>query len=242
MSEDRKVALVTGATRGIGRAIAAELAGAGWFVVGTATSEKGAAAISEALGEQGAGVVLNVADDDSVAEGLKALSAEYGPPLVLVNNAGITRDNLMLRMKADEWQDVINTNLNSLYRVTKACLKGMTKARWGRVINISSVVGTMGNAGQANYAAAKAGVLALSSSLAKEVARAGITVNSICPGYIDTAALDDLGPEKRNTLARTIPMRRLGKPAEVAAAVHFLASPDAAYITGATLKIDGGIL
>ena len=179
MSEERKVALVTGATRGIGRAIAVALAESGWFVVGTATSEKGAQAISEALGAGGTGVVMNVAEDESVATALKSIGEHHGAPLVLVNNAGITRDNLMLRMKADEWSDVINTNLNSLYRVTNACLKGMTKARWGRVINISSVVGTMGNAGQANYAAAKGGVEGFTRALARELGSRNITVNSV---------------------------------------------------------------
>ena len=241
MSEDRKVGLVTGATRGIGREIAAELAGAGWFVVGTATSEKGAAAISEALGEQGTGVVLNVADDDSVAEGLKALSAEYGPPLVLVNNAGITRDNLMLRMKADEWQDVINTNLNSLYRVTKACLKGMTKARWGRVINISSVVGTMGNAGQANYAAAKGGVEGFTRALARELGSRNITVNSVAPGFIQTDMTDGLPEAQREALLSEIPLGRLGSPAEVASAVGWLASEGGGYVTGTTVHVNGGM-
>lgn len=241
MSEDRNVALVTGATRGIGRAIAAELAAAGWFVVGTATSEKGAAAISEALGEQGAGVVLNVADDESVATGLKALSAEYGAPLVLVNNAGITRDNLMLRMKADEWQDVINTNLNSLYRVTKACLKGMTKARWGRVINISSVVGTMGNAGQANYAAAKGGVEGFTRALARELGSRNITVNSVAPGFIQTDMTDGLPEAQREALLSDIPLGRLGSPAEVASAVAWLASEGGGYVTGTTVHVNGGM-
>ncbi len=241
MSEDRKVALVTGATRGIGRAIAAQLAEAGWFVVGTATSEKGAAAISDTLGERGAGVVLNVADDDSVAEGLKALSAEYGAPLVLVNNAGITRDNLMLRMKADEWQDVINTNLNSLYRVTKACLKGMTRARWGRVINISSVVGTMGNAGQANYAAAKGGVEGFTRALARELGSRNITVNSVAPGFIQTDMTDGLPEAQRDALLSEIPLGRLGSPAEVASAVAWLASDGGGYVTGTTVHVNGGM-
>jgi len=241
MSEHKKVALVTGATRGIGQAIAAQLADAGWFVVGTATSDKGAAAISETLGERGAGVVLNVADDDSVADGLKAIAAEYGAPLVLVNNAGITRDNLMLRMKADEWQDVINTNLNSLYRVTKACLKGMTKARWGRVINISSVVGTMGNAGQANYAAAKGGVEGFTRALARELGSRNITVNSVAPGFIQTDMTDGLPEAQREALLGEIPLGRLGSPAEVASAVAWLASDGGGYVTGTTVHVNGGM-
>ena len=252
MSEDRKVALVTGATRGIGQAIAAELAGAGWFVVGTATSEKGAAVISEALGEQGAGVVLNVADDDSVAEGLKALSAEYGPPLVLVNNAGITRDNLMLRMKAGEWQDVINTHLNSLYRGTKACLKGMTKASWGRVINIASAHGLTASPYKAAYVAAKHGVVGMTKTVALETAEEPITCNAICPGYVltplveaqipDTMEKYNMGREEviKKVMLERQPSREFATVEQLGGTVCFLASDAAAQITGTTISVDGG--
>ena len=241
MSEDKKVALVTGATRGIGRAIAEQLAADGFFVVGTATSEAGAGSISEHLGANGTGVVLNVADDQSVEDTLKAVITEQGAPLVLVNNAGITRDNIMLRMKADEWQDVINTNLNSLYRVSRACLKGMTKARWGRIINISSVVGTMGNAGQANYAAAKGGVEGFTRALARELGSRNITVNSVAPGFIRTDMTDALPESQREALLGGIPLGRLGTPAEVASAVGWLASDGGAYVTGTTVHVNGGM-
>lgn len=241
VSAERKVALVTGATRGIGRAIAEQLADAGFFVVGTATSDKGAQTIRAALGERGTGVVMNVADDQSVAETVKALAGEHGAPLVLVNNAGITRDNIMLRMKADEWQDVINTNLNSLYRVSKACLKGMTKARWGRVINISSVVGTMGNAGQANYAAAKGGVEGFTRALARELGSRNITVNAVAPGFIQTDMTDALPDNQREALLGGIPLGRLGSPAEVASAVAWLASDGGGYVTGTTVHVNGGM-
>lgn len=241
MSEDRKTALVTGATRGIGRAIAGQLAEAGFFVVGTATSEKGASSIGEALGKNGTGVVLNVAEDQSVADTLKAIASEHGAPLVLVNNAGITRDNIMLRMKADEWQDVINTNLNSLYRVSKACLKGMTRARWGRIINISSVVGTMGNAGQANYAAAKGGVEGFTRALARELGSRNITVNAVAPGFIQTDMTDALPENQRQALLESIPLGRLGSPTEVASAVAWLASDGGGYVTGTTVHVNGGM-
>ncbi len=184
---------------------------------------------------------MNMAEDESVEKGLKGISAEYGAPLVLVNNAGITRDNLMLRMKADEWQDVINTNLNSLYRVTKACLKGMTKARWGRVINISSVVGTMGNAGQANYAAAKGGVEGFTRALARELGSRNITVNSVAPGFIQTDMTDGLPEAQRDALLSEIPLGRLGSPAEVARAVGWLASDGGGYVTGTTGHVTGGM-
>ncbi|MBL7249024.1 3-oxoacyl-ACP reductase FabG [Alloalcanivorax sp. C16-2] len=241
MSEERKVALVTGATRGIGRAIAEQLADAGLFVVGTATSEKGAATIAEYLGERGTGVVMDVADDASVADTVKHIGEAHGAPLVLVNNAGITRDNIMLRMKADEWADVINTNLNSLYRVSKACLKGMTKARWGRIINISSVVGTMGNAGQANYAAAKGGVEGFTRALARELGSRNITVNAVAPGFIQTDMTDALPEAQREALLSGIPLGRLGAPAEVASAVNWLASDGGGYVTGTTVHVNGGM-
>ncbi len=238
---DKKVALVTGASRGIGRAIANKLIEDGFFVVGTATSEKGAAAIDEALGENGAGKVLNVTDKESVAETLKSIAADHGAPLVLVNNAGITRDNIMLRMKDDEWEDVINTNLNSLYRVSKACLKGMTKARWGRIINISSVVGTMGNAGQANYAAAKGGVETFTRALARALGSYNITVNAVAPGFIQTDMTDALPEAQKESLLSGIPLGRLGQPEEIASAVAWLASDGGGYVTGTTLHVNGGM-
>ncbi|MDX1803846.1 MAG: 3-oxoacyl-ACP reductase FabG [Alcanivorax sp.] len=238
---DKKVALVTGASRGIGRAIAEALAIDGLFVVGTATSDQGAEAIGRALGENGAGRVLNVADSESVTATLKAINEEFGAPLVLVNNAGITRDNIMLRMKEDEWQDVINTNLNSLYRVSKACLRGMTKARWGRIINISSVVGTMGNAGQANYAAAKGGVEGFTRALARELGSRNITVNAVAPGFIQTDMTDALPEAQREALLKEIPLGRLGQPQEIASAVNWLASDGGGYVTGTTLHVNGGM-
>ena len=238
---DKKVALVTGASRGIGRAIANQLIADGFFVVGTATSEGGATAICEALGANGAGKVLNVADKASVESTLKAITEEFGAPLVLVNNAGITRDNIMLRMKDDEWEDVINTNLNSLYRVSKACLKGMTKARWGRIINISSVVGTMGNAGQANYAAAKGGVEGFTRALARELGSRNITVNSVAPGFIQTDMTDGLADAQKESLLSGIPLGRLGQPEEIASAVAWLASDGGGYVTGTTVHVNGGM-
>ena len=240
MSE-KKIALVTGASRGIGRAIAEQLVADGFFVVGTATSEKGAAAIGEALGANGAGKVLNVTDKESVASTVKSINDEFGAPLVLVNNAGITRDNIMLRMKDDEWDDVINTNLNSLYRVSKACLKGMTKARWGRIINISSVVGTMGNAGQANYAAAKGGVEGFTRALARELGSRNITVNSVAPGFIQTDMTEALPEAQKDALLAGIPLARLGQPGEIASAVGWLASEGGGYVTGTTLHVNGGM-
>ena len=240
MSE-KKIALVTGASRGIGRAIAEQLVADGFFVVGTATSEKGAAAIGEALGANGAGKVLNVTDKESVASTVKSINDEFGAPLVLVNNAGITRDNIMLRMKDDEWEDVINTNLNSLYRVSKACLKGMTKARWGRIINISSVVGTMGNAGQANYAAAKGGVEGFTRALARELGSRNITVNSVAPGFIQTDMTEALPEAQKDALLAGIPLGRLGQPGEIASAVGWLASDGGGYVTGTTLHVNGGM-
>ncbi|WP_421711128.1 3-oxoacyl-ACP reductase FabG [Alcanivorax sp.] len=240
MSE-KKIALVTGASRGIGRAIAEQLVADGFFVVGTATSEKGAAAIGEALGANGAGKVLNVTDKEFVASTVKSINDEFGAPLVLVNNAGITRDNIMLRMKDDEWEDVINTNLNSLYRVSKACLKGMTKARWGRIINISSVVGTMGNAGQANYAAAKGGVEGFTRALARELGSRNITVNSVAPGFIQTDMTEALPEAQKDALLAGIPLARLGQPGEIASAVGWLASDGGGYVTGTTLHVNGGM-
>ncbi|WP_027849771.1 3-oxoacyl-ACP reductase FabG [Marinospirillum minutulum] len=239
-----KVALVTGASRGIGRAVALELGRLGATVIGTATSEAGAASISEGLAAAqvtGQGMVLNVTDAASVTELLKAIAEEYGAPLILVNNAGITKDNLMMRMKDDEWDAVIDTNLKSVYRTSKACLRGMTKARWGRIINISSVVATMGNMGQANYAASKAGVEGFTRSLARELGSRNITVNSVAPGFIATDMTEVLPEAQKELLVNQIPLARLGQPEEIAAAVGFLASEPAAYITGETLHVNGGM-
>ncbi|MFP8968399.1 3-oxoacyl-ACP reductase FabG [Pokkaliibacter sp. CJK22405] len=244
MSIEGKVALVTGATRGIGKAIALELGRQGVVVVGTATSEKGAESISAYLAEagvQGKGLVLNVADADSVDAVLAAITADFGAIQILVNNAGITRDNILMRMKDDEWNDVIATNLSAIFRLSKAVLRGMTKARWGRIISISSVVGSMGNAGQANYAAAKAGVEGFSRALAREVASRNITVNAVAPGFIDTDMTSGLPEEHKETLKGQIPMARLGQPEEIASVVGFLASEGAAYMTGETLQVNGGM-
>ena len=244
MSESEKVALVTGATRGIGRAIALALGQQGHTIVGTATTAEGAERISAAFAEagvKGKGVVLNVADAESIDQTIAAINAEFGAPQIVVNNAGITRDNLMLRMKADEWDDVINTNLSAIFRVTKACLKGMTKARWGRIINISSVVGSMGNPGQANYAAAKAGLEGFSRALAAEIASRNITVNSIAPGFIETDMTQALPEAQRELLLKQVPAGRLGQPEDIASAVAFLASDAASYITGTTLHVNGGM-
>jgi 3-oxoacyl-[acyl-carrier protein] reductase len=241
---DGKIALVTGATRGIGKAIALQLASQGAIVIGTATSESGAQAITAALtevGNAGTGMILNVSDPDSVADTLKAIVEAYGAPAILVNNAGITRDNLLMRMKNDEWDDVVNTNMSSIFRMSKGCLRGMTKARWGRVINISSVVGSMGNMGQANYAAAKAGVEGFSRAMAREVASRNITVNSIAPGFIATDMTDALGDEQKDTLRKQIPLQRLGAPEDIAQLVGFLASDAGAYITGETIHVNGGM-
>lgn len=237
----KQVALVTGASRGIGKAIAERLAADGFFVVGTATSESGAKAISAYLGENGKGLRLDVADADSIAGVIKTVNDEFGAPAVLVNNAGITRDNLLMRMKDEEWDAIINTNLASVFRMSKAVLRGMMKARTGRIISISSVVGSTGNAGQANYAAAKAGIVGFSKSLAKEVGSRNITVNVVAPGFIDTDMTKDLGDDIKTSLLASIPLERLGAPEEIAHAVSFLASPGAAYITGETLHVNGGM-
>ena len=237
-----EIALVTGASRGIGASIAAALAAAGASVVGTATSQGGADSISAALGDQGRGIVLNVADDESVAAALKDIQANEGAPGILVNNAGITRDNLLMRMKQDEWDDVIATNLSGVFKVSKACLRGMMKARKGRIINIASVVGVMGNAGQANYAATKAGVIGFSKSLAREVGSRGITVNVVAPGFIDTDMTKDLPEANRDAMLSQIPLGRLGDCLEIANAVLFLATAGGAYITGETLHVNGGMV
>ena len=244
MSEDNKVALVTGASRGIGRAIAERLAADGYTVVGTATSDSGAQRISAYLneaGNPGCGMTLNVADDDSVASVIKGIAEQYSSPLILVNNAGITRDNILMRMKADEWSDVIDTNLNALYRGSKACLRGMTKARWGRIVNITSVVGSMGNAGQSNYAATKAGAEGFSRALARELGSRAVTVNAVAPGFIDTDMTRELTDDQRGLMLGQIPLGRLGAPEEIAALVGFLCSDAAGYITGETLHINGGM-
>ena len=244
MSLEGKVALVTGASRGIGRAIALQLGAQGATVIGTATSESGAQSISQALQDSGiqcAGMVLNVCDADSVAATLERIQTEFGAPLILVNNAGITRDNLMLRMKDDEWFDVIDTNLHSLYRMSKAVLRGMTKARWGRIISIGSVVGAMGNAGQVNYAAAKAGLEGFGRALAREVGSRSITVNAVAPGFIDTDMTRDLPEAQRDALLTQIPLGRLGQAQEIANVVGFLASEQASYVTGTTIPVNGGM-
>ena len=241
---DNKVVLVTGASRGIGRAIAAALGGQGATVIGTATSDKGAEAISGYFAEagiKGQGMKLDVGDDESVATVIDAITDTYGPVDVLVNNAGITRDNLLMRMKADEWNSVINTNLTSLYRLSKSVVRGMMKARAGRIINIASVVGSSGNAGQTNYSAAKAGMLGFTKSLAVELGSRGITVNAVAPGFIDTDMTRELADEQREALLKNIPLARLGQPQEIAAAVAFLASDAAGYITGETIHVNGGM-
>ena len=234
-----RVAIVTGASRGIGKAIAEELVKAGHYVVGTATSENGAAGITENL-SNGRGEVLNVSDEASIEAFFNAIS-DLDAPTILVNNAGITRDNIALRMKEVEWHDVINTNLNSVYRVAKGCLRGMTKARWGRIINISSVVGSMGNPGQSNYAAAKAGMEGYSRALAAELGSRNITVNAIAPGFIQTDMTDELPDDQQEALLSRVPLGRLGGAEEVAALVSFLASDSAGYITGETVHINGGM-
>jgi 3-oxoacyl-[acyl-carrier protein] reductase len=240
-----KVALVTGASRGIGRAIVLELGKAGATVVGTATSEAGAQAIMQALadaGIAGAGVVMNVADGAQVDAVVAQVAGKWGDIAILVNNAGITRDNLLLRMSEAEWDDTLTTDLKSVYRLSKAVLRGMMKARGGRIINIGSVVGSMGNAGQANYAAAKAGMIGFSKSLAREIGSRNITVNCVAPGFIDTDMTRALSEEQRKSLLTHIPLGRLGAVSDIAAAVVFLASPSAGYITGATLHVNGGML
>ena len=241
MNLSGKIALVTGASRGIGRAIAEKLVACGATVIGTATTEKGAEAISQYLDKNGKGLALNVNDEASIESVISTVKAEFGDIDILVNNAGITRDNLLMRMKEDEWQDILDTNLTSVFRLSKALMRTMMKKRYGRIITIGSVVGTMGNAGQANYAAAKAGLIGFSKSLAREVASRGITVNVVAPGFIETdmtAALTD--EQKALTLAQ-VPVGRLGQPTEIANAVAFLASDEASYITGETLHVNGGM-
>jgi len=237
-----ELALVTGASRGIGAAIAASLAAAGATVVGTATSQAGADKISATLAGKGRGIVLDVADNESVQTAIKDVLDNEGSPTILVNNAGITRDNLLMRMKESEWDEVISTNLSGMYRVSKACLRGMMKAKHGRIINIASVIAVMGNAGQSNYGAAKAGMVGFSKSLAREIGSRGITVNVVAPGFIDTDMTSALSEEQRAGMLAQIPLGRLGDSEDVANAVLFLASAGGAYITGETLHVNGGML
>lgn len=244
MSLDSEIALVTGASRGIGKAIAQELGRRGATVVGTATTDNGAQSISRYLDEagcKGQGMVLDVSQAASIDEVLKSIVEQYGAVSILVNNAGITRDNLLMRMKDDEWNDIITTNLTSVFRLSRACLKGMTKARKGRIITISSVVGLSGNPGQTNYSAAKAGVIGFSKSLAREIGSRNITVNVVAPGFIDTDMTRQLPDDQRASLEQQIPLNRLGGVEDIAYAVAFLASPEAGYITGETLHVNGGM-
>jgi 3-oxoacyl-[acyl-carrier protein] reductase len=239
-----QIALVTGASRGIGRAVAVALGKAGATVIGTATSDEGANAITEALVEaqiKGRGLKLNVNDVESIEQTIVAIEKEFGAVSILVNNAGITQDNLLMRMKDAEWDAVIDTNLKSVFRLCRAVLRGMMKARAGRMINITSVVGASGNAGQVNYSAAKAGIAGLTRSLAREIGSRGITVNCIAPGFIDTDMTRALPEAQRDALLTQIPLGRLGRPEDIAAAVVFLASPGAAYVTGTTLHVNGGM-
>jgi len=241
---DGQIALVTGASRGIGQAVALELGKQGATVVGTATSQAGADNISDYLsqaGIKGAGLALNVKDPAQIEQVLQAIRAQFGEISILVNNAGITRDNLLMRMKEEEWDDIMDTNLKSVFRLSQAVLRAMMKARYGRIISIASVVGTMGNAGQTNYAAAKAAIIGFSKSLAREVGSRNITVNCVAPGFIDTDMTRALSEEQRNDLLGHIPLGRLGTVQDIAASVAFLASPQAGYVTGTTMHVNGGM-
>ncbi len=244
MNLEGEVALVTGASRGIGKAIALRLGQAGATVIGTATSEGGAESISQYLTENqiiGNGLKLDVNSDEDIAGLIDNIIANYAAVSILVNNAGITRDNLFLLMKSEQWQEIIDTNLTSVYKMCKACIRAMTKARKGRIINITSVVGVTGNAGQVNYSAAKAGIIGLTKSLAQEIASRNITVNAVAPGFIDTDMTSELDEKAKDAILSTIPMKRLGNPDDIAAAVAFLASQDADYITGTTIHVNGGM-
>lgn len=244
MSQEGEVALVSGASRGIGQAIALSLGSSGATIIGTATSEKGAENISAYLQEnniKGQGMVLNVTEQSSIDELLKKMTEKYSMPSILINNAGITRDNLLVRMKDDEWDAVIQTNLTSIFKLSKACIRAMMKARQGRIISIASVVGLTGNAGQTNYAAAKAGIFGFTKSLAREVGSRGITVNAVAPGFIDTDMTRALSDVAKQALLKQIPLNRLGQVDEIASAVNFLASKNASYITGETINVNGGM-
>ncbi len=244
MSLQGEIALVTGASRGIGKAIAEALVAQGATVIGTATSEKGAQSISDylaATGATGKGMLLNVTDADSIKEVLASITEEFGAVSILVNNVGITRDNLLMMMKDDQWNDIIDTNLSSIFRLCKAVIRPMMKARKGRIINIASVVGLTGNPGQTNYSAAKAGIIGFSKSLAREIGSRNITVNTVAPGFIDTDMTKALPEEQREALIKQIPLNQLGQPEDIANAVAFLASPQASYITGETINVNGGM-
>ncbi len=244
MNLQAEIALVTGASRGIGKAIALRLGSAGATVIGTATSDQGADSISQYLQENnvaGAGIKLDVNSDEDIKNLIDKINADHGAVSILVNNAGITRDNLFLLMKDEQWQQIIDTNLTSVYKMCKACIRAMTKARKGRIINITSVVGVTGNPGQVNYSAAKAGIIGLTKSLAQEIASRNITVNAVAPGFIDTDMTSELDEKAKDMIMSTIPMKKLGAPDDIAAAVAFLASADANYITGTTLHVNGGM-
>ena len=244
MTIENQVALVTGASRGIGKAIAEELAAMGAIVIGTATSENGAQTITDSLSKVQAsskGMVLNVSDADNIKDVTTSIAKEFGAITILVNNAGITKDNLLMRMKEDEWDDVISTNLSSIYRMSKAVLRGMMKAKGGRIINVSSVVGSSGNPGQTNYCASKSGINGFTRSLAQEIGSRGITVNAVAPGFIESDMTDALPDEQKDTLKKQIPLARLGQPKEIAETVAFLASEKAAYISGQTIHVNGGM-
>ncbi len=244
MELENEIVLISGASRGIGRAIALSLGKKGATVIGTATSENGAQNIAKYLDEngvKGSGEVLNVTDQGSIDTLLSTVNEKFGAPSILVNNAGITRDNLLMRMKEDEWEDIINTNLSSVYRLSKACLKAMMKARHGKIVNIASVVALTGNPGQSNYAAAKAGMIGFTKALAREVASRGITVNSIAPGFIETDMTHELPEKQKEALLQSIPLNRLGRPEEIAGAVEYLTSAAGNYITGETINVNGGM-
>jgi len=242
MNLENEIVLVTGASRGIGKAIAETLAAAGATVIGTATSDGGAEKITEYLSPKGGkGMCLNVADDESIQSVIKAIKDEFGAISILVNNAGITRDSLLMMMKDDQWNDIIQTNLTSIFKLSKAVVRPMMKARKGRIINIASVVGLTGNPGQTNYSAAKAGILGFSKSLAREIGSRNITVNTVAPGFIDTDMTRELPEEQRDALTAQIPLNKLGDPQDIANAVAFLASPEAGYITGETINVNGGM-